>query len=187
MKEEAAEMVQAGGREVRVTHPDKAYFSKGTKLSKLDVVRYYLSVAPGALAGIRDRPIVLKRFVNGAEGEAFYQKRAPSERPAWLRTVTLSFPSGRTAEEVVVDDAAGLAWIVNLGCIELHPHPVRSGDLVHADRHGAVVIPVDVAAKLPEAAELMARREAVILDIARGSGFTIDKLKQAITRSDEIH
>ena len=96
-------------------------------------MQYYLSVAPGALAGIRDRPIVLKRFVNGAEGEAFYQKRAPSDRPSWLRTVTLSFPSGRTAEEVVVDDAAGLAWIVNLGCIELHPHPVRSGDLEHPD------------------------------------------------------
>jgi DNA ligase D-like protein (predicted polymerase) len=90
-------------------------------------------VAPGALAGIQDRPIVLKRFVNGAEGEAFYQKRAPAERPSWLRTVTLSFPSGRTAEEVVVDDAAGLAWIVNLGCIELHPHPVRSADLDHPD------------------------------------------------------
>jgi len=92
-----------------------------------------LAVAPGALGGIRDRPVVLKRFVNGAEGEAFYQKRAPENRPAWLRTVTLSFPSGRTAEEIVVDDAAGLAWIVNLGCIELHPHPVRSGDLEHPD------------------------------------------------------
>ena len=126
-------MLSIEGREVRVTHPDKPYFSKQTKLSKLDLVRYYLSVAPGALAGIQDRPIVLKRFVNGAEGEAFYQKRAPAERPAWLRTVTLSFPSGRTAEEVVVDDAAGLAWIVNLGCIELHPHPVRSGDLDHPD------------------------------------------------------
>ena len=132
-KEEAAEVLSIEGREVRVTHPDKPYFSKQTKLSKLDLVRYYLSVAPGALAGIRDRPIVLKRFVNGAEGEAFYQKRAPAERPDWLRTVTLSFPSGRTAEEVVVDDAAGLAWIVNLGCIELHPHPVRSGDLDHPD------------------------------------------------------
>ena len=94
-------------------------------------MRYYLSIAPGALAGIRDRPLVLKRFVDGAEGEAFYQKRAPAGRPEWLRTVTLSFPSGRTAEEVVVDDAAGLAWIVNLGCIELHPHPVRSGNLEH--------------------------------------------------------
>jgi len=121
------------GREVRVTHPDKPYFSRQTKLSKLDIVRYYLSVAPGALAGIEDRPLVLKRFVNGAEGEAFYQKRAPADRPAWLRTITLSFPSGRTAEEVVVDDAAGLAWIVNLGCLELHPHPIRSGDLERPD------------------------------------------------------
>ena len=84
-------------------------------------------------AGIRDRPIVLKRFVNGAEAEAFYQKRAPDQRPPWLRTVTLSFPSGRTAEELVVDDAAGLAWIVNLGCIELHPHAVSSRDLEHPD------------------------------------------------------
>ncbi len=130
-KEEASELLLIGVREIRVTHPDKLYFAKQTKLSKLDLVRYYLSVAPGALAGIEDRPIVLKRFVNGADAEAFYQKRAPVERPSWLRTVTLSFPSGRTAEELVVDDAAGLAWIVNLGCIELHPHPVRSGDLDH--------------------------------------------------------
>lgn len=127
------EILSIDGREVRVTHPGKKYFTKQTKLTKLDLVRYYLSVAPGALAGIRDRPIVLKRFVNGAEGEAFYQKRAPESRPAWLRTATLSFPSGRKAEEIVVDDAAGLAWIVNLGCIELHPHPVRSGDLEHPD------------------------------------------------------
>jgi bifunctional non-homologous end joining protein LigD len=132
-KEEAAEVLSIEGREVRVTHPSKLYFSKQTKLSKLDLVRYYLSVAPGALAGIQDRPIVLKRFVNGAEAEPFYQKRAPSDLPSWLRTVTLSFPSGRTAEEVVVDQAPGLAWIVNLGCIELHPHPVRSSDLDHPD------------------------------------------------------
>jgi DNA ligase D-like protein (predicted polymerase) len=132
-KAEHVEVLSVEGREVRVTHPEKAYFSKAAKLSKLDIVRYYLAIAPGALAGIHDRPIVLKRFVDGAEGEAFYQKRAPAQRPAWLRTVTLAFPSGRTAEEVVVDDAAGLAWIVNLGCIELHPHPVRSGDLDHPD------------------------------------------------------
>ena len=116
-----------------MTHPDKLYFSKERKLTKLDLVRYYMAVAPGALGGIRDRPIVLKRFVNGAESEPFYQKRAPTDRPSWLRTATLSFPSGRTAEEVVVDDVAGLAWIVNLGCIELHPHPVRSADLDHPD------------------------------------------------------
>ena len=128
-----AEVLSIEGREVRVTNPDKLYFSLETKLTKLDLVRYYLSVAPGALAGIRDRPIVLKRFVDGAEGQAFYQKRAPTNHPDWLRTTTLSFPSGRQAEEIVVDDAAGLAWIVNLGCIELHPHPVRSGDLDHPD------------------------------------------------------
>jgi len=132
-KAEAGELLVIEGREVRVSNPDKLYFSKETKLTKLDLVRYYLAIAPGALNGIRDRPIVLKRYVNGAEGEAFYQKRAPSNRPEWLRTITLSFPSGRTAEEIVVDDAAGLAWIVNLGCIELHPHPVRAGDLEHPD------------------------------------------------------
>jgi bifunctional non-homologous end joining protein LigD len=132
-KAEAAEVLTIDGREVRVTNPDKPYFSREVKLSKLDLVRYYLSVADGAIAGIRDRPIVLKRFVNGAEAEPFYQKRAPDNRPSWLRTVTLSFPSGRTAEEIVVDDAAGLAWIVNLGCIELHPHAVRAGDLDHPD------------------------------------------------------
>ena len=132
-KDEQVEVLSIDGREVRVTHPDKPYFTQDAKLSKLDLVRYYLSIAPGALAGIRDRPIVLKRFVDGAEGQAFYQKRAPTNRPPWLRTTTLSFPSGRVAEEVVVDDAAGLAWIVNLGCIELHPHPVRSADLDHPD------------------------------------------------------
>ena len=130
--EAASTVLSFEGRAVRITHPDKLYFSQA-RISKLDLVRYYLSVGPGALAGIQDRPIVLKRFVNGAEEQAFYQKRAPAQRPPWLRTVTLSFPSGRTAEEIVVDDVAGLAWIVNLGCIELHPHPVRSGNLEHPD------------------------------------------------------
>jgi bifunctional non-homologous end joining protein LigD len=132
-KDEAIEFVSVDGHEVRITHPDKSYFSKQAKLSKLDIVRYYQSVAGGALSGIRDRPLVLKRFVDGAEGEAFYQKRAPADRPSWLRTVILSFPSGRTAEEAVIDNTAGLLWAVNLGCIELHPHPVRSGDLDHPD------------------------------------------------------
>src|SRR5437867_9223096 len=132
-KQDDAELLVIDGREVRVTHPHKPYFSRQVKLTKLDIVRYFLAVAPGALAGIRDRPIVLKRFVNGAESEPFYQKRAPDKRPEWLRTVTLSFPSGRTAEEIVVDDAAGLAWVVNLGCIELHPHAVSASDLDHPD------------------------------------------------------
>jgi DNA ligase D-like protein (predicted polymerase) len=127
------ETLTLNGREVRISNPSKLYFSRGVKLSKLDLVRYYLSVASGALQGVRDRPFVLKRFVDGAEGEPFYQKRAPEKRPDWVRTVTLSFPSGRTAEEVIVDDEATLVWVVNLGCIELHPHPVRSGDLDHPD------------------------------------------------------
>jgi len=132
-KQEASEVLSVGGREIRISHPEKLYFSEKVRLTKRDLVQYYLSIASGALAGIQDRPIVLKRFVNGAEKPAFYQKRAPEQRPAWLRTVTLSFPSGRTAEEIVIDDAAGLAWIINLGCIELHPHPVRASDLEHPD------------------------------------------------------
>ena len=132
-KADDSELLEVAGRTVRVSSPTKPYFSKGVKLTKLDIVRYFLAVAPGALRGIVDRPIVLKRFVNGAEAEPFYQKRAPSDLPEWMRTVTLSFPSGRTADEVVVDDAAGLAWIVNLGCMELHPHPVRTRDLDHPD------------------------------------------------------
>ena len=132
-KDDTAELINIDGHEVKITHPDKPYFSAQTKLSKLDLVQYYLSIADGALNGIRDRPIVLKRFVDGAEGQAFYQKRAPTNVPEFVRTVTLNFPSGRKAEEIVVDNPAGLAWIVNLGCIELHPHPVRTGDLQHPD------------------------------------------------------
>jgi bifunctional non-homologous end joining protein LigD len=133
MKKDSSELLSIDGHEIQITHPDKLYFSKAVTLTKLELVRYYLSVAPGAVLGVRNRPVVLKRFVNGAEGEAFYQKRAPDHRPSWLRTVSLSFPSGRSAEEVVLDDAAGLAWIVNLGCIELHPHAVRANDLDHPD------------------------------------------------------
>src|SRR5438477_6517764 len=132
-KKEAAAILSIEGKEVQITNPDKPYFSRDVKLSKLDVVKYYLSVADGAVRGIRDRPNMLKRFVNGAEREPFYQKRAPENRPDWLRIVTLSFPSGRTADEIVVDDAPGLAWIVNLGCIELHPHAVCTNDLDHPD------------------------------------------------------
>ena len=127
------EILTIDGLEVLVTHPDKLYFSKQVRLTKLELVQYYLAVAPGALNGIRNRPIVLKRFVKGAEQPAFYQKRAPEDRPAWLQTVTLSFPSGRTADELVVQNSAGLAWIVNLGCIELHPHAIRASDLDHPD------------------------------------------------------
>src|ERR671921_131141 len=126
------EIVRIGDREVTVTNPGKVFF-EAIGATKLDLVRYYLAVAPGALVGAGGRPMALKRFVNGAAGEAFFQKRAPENRPPWLRTVTLSFPSGRTADEIVVDEAAGLAWIVNLGCIDLNPHPVRADDLDHPD------------------------------------------------------
>jgi bifunctional non-homologous end joining protein LigD len=132
-KPDDAEVLEVDGHAVRISSPGKPYFTKQVQLSKLDVVRYFLQVTPGALRGIAGRPIVLKRFVNGAEAEPFYQKRAPTDLPEYLRTVTLSFPSGRTADEVVVDNAAGLAWIVNLGCMELHPHPVMGDDLEHPD------------------------------------------------------
>src|ERR1700685_4386351 len=126
------EIIEVAGRSVPVSNPGKVYFPQ-TGHTKLDLVRYYLSVADGALRGVTGRPMVLKRYVNGAEGEAFFQKRAPSSRPDWIETVVLSFPSGRTAEEVVVTDAAGLVWVVNLGCIDLNPHPVRASDLDHPD------------------------------------------------------
>jgi len=126
------EVLTVAGREVSITNPDKVFFPR-LGVTKRDMVEYYLAVADGALRGVRDRPMALKRFVNGAEGEAFFQKRAPDNRPDWLRIATLSFPSGRTADEIVLDDAAGLAWIVNLGCIDLNPHPVRSDDLDHPD------------------------------------------------------
>jgi bifunctional non-homologous end joining protein LigD len=126
------EVLRVGDHDVTVTNPSKVFFAE-TGATTLDLVRYYLAVAPGALTGAGGRPMALKRFVNGAAGEAFFQKRAPDNRPEWLRTVTLSFPSGRTADEIVVDEAAGLAWIVNLGCIDLNPHPVRADDLDHPD------------------------------------------------------
>src|SRR5437588_733006 len=126
------EIVEVAGRQVTISNPDKVFFPK-TGHTKLDLVRYYLAGAEGALAGVAGRPMALKRFVNGAEGQAFFQKRAPGSRPEWIETVELSFPSGRTAEEIVVRDAAQLAWIINLGCIDLNPHPVRATDLEHPD------------------------------------------------------
>jgi DNA ligase D-like protein (predicted polymerase) len=126
------EVLEVAGREVTITNPDKVYFP-GTGHTKMDLVRYYLAVAEGAVRGVSSRPMALKRFVNGADGEAFFQKRAPASRPAWTETVVLSFPSGRTAEEMVVSDPAQLVWVVNLGCIDLNPHPVRAADLDHPD------------------------------------------------------
>src|SRR6476620_2374646 len=126
------EVLEIGGREVQVSNPDKVYFPDAGH-TKLDLVNYYLAVADGALRGAGGRPMALKRFVDGAEGEPFFQKRAPDSTPDWIRTAELTFPSGRTADEIVLDEPAGLAWVVNLGCIDLNPHPVRAEDLDHPD------------------------------------------------------
>ena len=126
------EIVRIGDREVAISNPRKVYFPE-TGYTKLDLVQYYLAVADGALRGVRGRPMALKRFVDGAAGEAFFQKRAPDNRPDWIRTAELTFPSGRTADEIVLDEPAGLAWVANLGCIDLNPHPVRADDLDHPD------------------------------------------------------
>jgi bifunctional non-homologous end joining protein LigD len=127
-----SQVLEVEGRELAVSNPGKVFFPE-LGVTKLDLVRYYLDVAPGALAGCGDRPTVLKRFVDGAAGEFFFQKRAPAARPEWLRTATVRFPSGRSAELMVMADAAHLVWAVNLGCIDLNPWPVRGGDLDHPD------------------------------------------------------
>jgi DNA ligase D-like protein (predicted polymerase) len=126
------EILRINGHEVTVTNPRKVYFPASGH-TKLDLVQYYLAVADGALRGAGGRPMALKRFVDGITGQAFFQKRAPENLPPFIRTATLTFPSGRTADEIVIDDAAGLAWVANLGCIDLNPHPVRAEDLEHPD------------------------------------------------------
>ncbi len=126
------ELLVVAGREVAVSNPDKVLFPQ-PGYTKRDLVRYYLSVADGALRAAGDRPNVLVRYPNGIGGEFFYQKRAPQSRPSWVEVVSLRFPSGRSAEEVVPRDAATLAWMANLACLELHPHPVRADDLDHPD------------------------------------------------------
>jgi len=155
------ETLRIADRDVTITNADKPYFPSAGH-TKLDVVRYYLAVADGALRGVAGRPMALKRYVDGAEGAFFFQKRAPDSRPEWIETVELSFPSGRTADEVVVRDAAQLAWVVNLGCIDLNPHPVRADDLDHPDELRVDLDPVpgvpwsqirDVAAVTREALE----------------------------------
>ncbi|MGE5460756.1 MAG: non-homologous end-joining DNA ligase [Solirubrobacterales bacterium] len=125
-------VLEVAGREVVVTNPDKVFFPRSGR-TKLDLVRYYLAVADGALRGAGGRPMAMKRYPDGAEGDFFFQKRAPKTHPEWVETVELHFPSGRAAHEVVVRDAAQLAWVVNLGCIDLNPHPVLADDLEHPD------------------------------------------------------
>jgi bifunctional non-homologous end joining protein LigD len=126
------ETLQLAGREVAVSNPEKVYFPRAG-ITKLELVRYYLAVADGALRGVARRPQILKRFVDGAEGEPFYQKRAPVKRPPWIDIATFTFPSGRNADEIVVNDAAQLVYVINLGCIDLNPHAVRSEDMDRPD------------------------------------------------------
>src|SRR5438874_4965115 len=120
------------GHTVQVTNPDKVYFP-ASGYTKLDIVNYFLSVAEGALVGVRKRPMVLKRFVNGADQEPFFQKRAPANLPDWMRTALITFPSGRSANLVVCEGVADLAWVINTGCIDLNPWPVREDDVDHPD------------------------------------------------------
>ncbi|GAA1299002.1 DNA polymerase domain-containing protein [Planotetraspora silvatica] len=124
--------LEVDGREVKITNPDRVVFPQ-TGHTKRDLIAYYQVVAEGALRGVAGRPVILKRFVHGTDQAAFFQKRAPSKRPAWIEVVELSYPSGRTADEVVMRDLAHLLWTVNLGCVDLNPHPVRAGDLDHPD------------------------------------------------------
>ena len=131
-KKNPPELISVAGHEVSVTNPGKVLFPEAG-YTKLDVVRYYLAVADGALRGAGGRPNMLVRYPNGIDAEHFYQKRAPESRPDWIEVVTLHFPSGREAQEVVPRDAAALVWLANLGCLELHPHPVRADDLDHPD------------------------------------------------------
>jgi bifunctional non-homologous end joining protein LigD len=131
-KSEPHEILTVGEREVSISNPQKVLFPVAGH-TKLDLARYYLAVAEGALRGAGGRPNVLVRYPNGIDGEFFYQKRAPTSRPTWLDAVSLKFPSGRKAEEIVPREPAALAWMANLACLELHPHPVRAGELDHPD------------------------------------------------------
>jgi DNA ligase D-like protein (predicted polymerase) len=131
-KKSSAEILKVASREVAISNPDKVLFPQ-PKHTKLDLVQYYIAVSEGALRGAGGRPNMLVRYPNGIEGEHFYQKRAPDNRPAWIEVVELHFPSGRAADEIVPRDAATLAWLANLACLELHPHPVRAEDLDHPD------------------------------------------------------
>ncbi len=126
------ELVEAGGVAVPVTNPGKVYFP-AAGITKLDIARYYAAVAEGALRGVRDRPMVLKRFVDGIGRPPFFQKRAPAKLPPYVRTARVTFPSGRAADLAVIDSPAGLVWAANLGCIDLNPWPVRADDVEHPD------------------------------------------------------
>ena len=156
------EVLRIGEREVSISHPDKLLFPKAGH-TKLDVVRYYLEVAEGALRGAGGRPNMMVRYPDGIEGEFFYQKRAPKSRPGWIEVVELRFPSGRSAEEVVPREAAALAWMANLACLELHPHPVRAEDLEHPDELRVDLDPVQ-GVEWPQVREVARVAHAALQD-----------------------
>jgi bifunctional non-homologous end joining protein LigD len=148
--------LEIDGRVIKVTNPEKVFF-KDRGYKKIDVINYYLAVADGALRGVRGRPMILKRYVNGAEAEPFFQKRAPSNLPKWMRTAHITFPSGRTADEVVCDEPAALVWVANTGCLDLNPWPVRAEDVDHPDELRIDLDPT------PEANWDMVRQVAVVV------------------------
>ena len=161
--------IELDGRDVRVTNPEKVFFprSPAGPLTKLDLVQYYLAVAPGALVGGRDRPNLLHRYPDGVDGEEIYQKRVPSHRPPWIRTTTVRFPSGRSAEFLAIQDAAHLAWAVNLGCLDLNPWPVRCADVDHPDELRVDIDPT------PDAPFDDARQVALVVnEVLRDHGLT---------------
>jgi len=158
----AHEILSLAGREVAVSNPDKVYFPQAG-ITKLELVQYYLAVADGALRGVARRPQILKRFVHGAEGEPFYQKRAPVKRPPWLDVATFRFPSGRHADELVVNDVAQLVYVVNLGCIDLNPHAVRREDMDRPDELRIDLDPVPGVA-WPQIAEVARVARGVLED-----------------------
>jgi DNA ligase D-like protein (predicted polymerase) len=158
-----SEVLEIGGRKVTVTNPAKPLFPAAGH-TKLDLVRYYVAVAEGALRGTGGRPNMLVRYPNGVDGEFFYQKRAPESRPDWIEVVELKFPSGRSAEELVPRDAAALAWMANLGCLELHPHPVRAEDLEHPDELRVDLDPVP-GVEWPQVREVAAVARAALQEV----------------------
>jgi DNA ligase D-like protein (predicted polymerase) len=156
------EVLNVAGRDVQVSNPRKVLFPQAG-YTKLDIVRYYIAVADGALRAAGGRPNMLLRFPNGIDGESFYQKRAPESRPPWVEVVELKFPSGRTAHEVVPRDAATLAWMANLACLELHPHPVRAADLDHPDELRIDLDPVP-GVEWPQVRQVAAVVKATLAD-----------------------
>jgi bifunctional non-homologous end joining protein LigD len=162
-KKPGSQVLEVGGRKLTITNAAKVLFP-GPKYTKLDVARYYMALAEGALRGAGGRPNMLVRYPNGIDGEFFYQKRAPESRPDWVEVVELKFPSGRSALEIVPRDAAALAWMANLGCLELHPHPVRADDLEHPDELRVDLDPVP-GVKWPQVREVALVVKAALADV----------------------